>query len=231
MTDFNKKLFILSVCVGVSGLFWINFSIWRANIADADALRIFPSNIAQGIGSFKKSLNYFTPYKAEYRLDMLTALGSAVQTNHPLPNPEEAINYALGEADKILASHPNDAAYYTSLLKIYNIFGEKGRDPGVLSIAESYGQKSLELSPNRQETIFYITKTFLLKGDTNFAVIYTLKAVDAAPSISSSHWYYGLALIADGQQEKGIIEIKNALELGYKPQNQNEAGFIKSLGL
>ncbi len=230
MTNF-KKFFVILVCVGALWLFWINLSIWRANIADADALRIFSKNTKQGIVPFKKSLNYFTPYRAEYQLDMITALGSAIQANLPLPNPEEAINYVLDEADKMIALHPNDAVYYNNLLKIYNIFGGNSRDPGILSIAESYGQKSLGLSPNRQETLFYMTKTSLLKGDTNSAVIYMLKAVNAEPSVSSSHWYYGLALIADGQQEKGEVEIKKAVELNYSPQNEKEKDFIKSLGL
>ncbi|MDP2638648.1 MAG: O-antigen ligase family protein [Candidatus Azambacteria bacterium] len=229
----NRKFtpFIVSVAIFVIFLVLTNYSIWRANISDADALRIFPKDTEQGMALFKKSLNYFTPYKAEYQLDMLTALGSAIQTNYLLPNPEETINFALNEADKIIIFHPNDAAYYTNLLKIYNIFGEKDRNPVILNIAESYGKKSLELSPKRQETLFYITKTFLLKGDTNFAVIYMLQAVAAAPSINSSHWYLGLAYIADNQKEKGQQEIKKAIELGYAPQNSKEKDFIKNLGL
>ncbi len=227
----SKKLFVILICIGVLGLLWVNLSVWRANIADADALRTFPRDTGQGIALFKKSLNYFTPYKSEYRLDLFTIVGSAIQTNYPLPNPEETINFVLAEADKMVVDHPKDASYYTNLLKIYNIFGENSRDPGILDMAEFYGQKSLELSPNRQETLFYITKTFLMKGDTNSAVIYMLKAVDAEPSNSSSHWYYGLALIADGQQKKGIAEIKKAFGLGYRPQNKGEENFIKQLGL
>ena len=226
-----SRLASLIVALGVSVLLYVNYGIWRANIADADALRTFPKDIEQGIVMFKKSLNYFTPYKSEYRFDLFTAIGSALQTNHALPNPEETIIFSLNEADKIIAAHPKDAIYYTNLVKLYDILGEKGRDQQILKIAQSYGEKSLELSPNRQETLFYLTKNFLLLGDTKSAVFYMVKAVNAEPSIGLSHWYLGLAYIADNQKEKGIAEIKNALELGYSPQNKSEENFIKSLGL
>lgn len=222
------SLVIISI---LASLLYLNYSIWRANIADADALRIFPRNAKQGISLFKKSLNYFTPYKSEYRLDLFTAVGSAIQVNYLLPNPEETINFVLAEGDKIISDHPNDAAYYTNFVKLYDILGENSRDPQILKIAQSYGEKSLELSPNRQETLFYLTKNALLENDAKSAVAFTTKAVEVDPSINSSHWYFGLALIADGRQEKGITEIKKAFELGYKPQNQLEKDFIKNLGL
>ncbi len=234
-TNVNQKfikIFVSFVCLFVLlVLLSVNYSIWRANAADADALRTFPKNTEQGIALFKKSLNYFTPYKAEYRLDLFTVVGSVIQTNHSLPNPEETINFVLAEADKIIVDHPKDATYYTNLVKLYDILGEKGRDPQILKIAQSYGEKSLALSPNRQETLFYLTKNSLLEGDTKSAVSYMIQAVNAEPSINMSHWYLGLAYVADNQKEKGMAEIKKALGLGYNPQNKAEEDFIKSLGL
>ena len=227
-----RRKFASFVCLFVLFvLLYVNYGIWRANVADADALRTFPRNTEQGVALFKKSLNYFTPYKSEYRLDLFTAVGSAIQTNYPLPDPEETISFALNEADKIIIDHPKDAAYYTNLVKLYDILGEKGRDPQILKIAQSYGDTSLALSPNRQETLFYLTKNSLLIGDAKSAVSYMIQAVNAELSIGLSHWYLGLAYIADNQIDKGDIEIKKALELGYKPQNQKEIDFVKSLGL
>ncbi len=222
------SLVIISILVS---LLYFNYSIWRANVADADALRTFPRDAERGIALFKKSLNYFTPYKSEYQLDLFTVAGSAVQANYPLPTPEETINFVLAESDKMIAAHPKDAAYYTNLVKLYDIFGEKGSDPEIFKIAGSYGEKSLELSPKRQETLFYLIKNYILLGDTKSGVSYAAQAVSAEPSIGLSRWYLGLAYVADNQKDKGIMAIKNALELGYNPQNKAEENFIKNLGL
>ena len=226
-----KAVFGVLGLILVAGLLYINYGIWQANIADADALRLFSSNPAQGIELFKKSLSYTTPYKSEYRFDLFASVAGAISKNLPVPNLEQNINVILEESEKAISAHPNNAAYYTDLLKLYNILAEKGRDPHIISWAEMYGKKSLELSPNRQETLYYLARTALLKGDTELAVSLTKHAVDVEPSINVSHWYFGLALIANNRGSEGIVEIKKALALGYKPQNAAEEAFIKHIGL
>ena len=212
-------------------LLYINYSIWRANVADADALRIFSKSPAQSIVLFKKSLTYFSPYKPEYQFDLIASVSGAVEKGIPLPNLEDMINFSLSEADKAVAAHPKDAAKYTDMARIYNILGTKGRDPEILAQAESFGKKSLELSPNRQETFYYLARTALLKNDAKLAIKWTNQAVEADPTIGQSHWYFGLTYIADGQKAAGVAEIKKAMELGYSPQNKNETDFIRNLGL
>src|SRR3989338_3420232 len=128
----------------------------------------------------------------------------------------------IQEADKAIIDHPNDAAKYTDMARVYNILGTKGRDPEILAQAEVFGKKSLELSPQRQETLYYLARTALLKNDAKTAVILAKQAVSADPDIRQSHWYLGLAYIANNQRQEGIAEIKKALEMGYKPQNQPE---------
>ncbi|MDO8574871.1 MAG: O-antigen ligase family protein [bacterium] len=228
---FLKNIFVLFVCIGLFVLLYVNYGIWRANIADADALRIFPREPAQGIISFKKSLSYSTPYKSEYQFDLIASVAGAVEKGMPLPNLEDMVNFSLGEADKAVAAHPKDAAKYTDMIRIYNILGTRGRDPEILAQAEAFGNKSLELSPQRQETLYYLARTALLKNDAKAAIIWAKQAVSADPDIKQSHWYLGLAYIANSQRQEGIAEIKKAIEMGYKPQNQAEANFIKSLGL
>lgn len=232
----NKKnisiLFVSLVIISILvSLFYFNYSIWRANIADAGALRTFSKDVERGIALFKKSLNYPTPYKAEYQFDLIASVAGALQKNVQLPNPEETINFALEAADEALVAHPKNAAYYTDMARIYMILGEKGKDPAILAQAEVYGRKSLELSPSRQETLFYLARIALLENNTGLAIEWAKQAVNAESFIGSSHWYLGLAYIAGSQKEKGIAEIKNALELGYRLQNRGEEEFIKSLGL
>ena len=226
-----KKIFGAFGLILVFGLLYINYGIWRANLADADALRIFPRDPAQGIVLFKKSLTYFSPYKSEYQFDLIASAAGAIEKGIPLPNLEDTINFFLSEADKAVAAHPKDAAKYTDMVRIYNILGTRGRDPEILAQAEMFGNKSLELSPQRQETLYYLARTALLKNDALSAVNLAKQAVSADPDIRQSHWYLGLAYIANNQRQEGIAEIKKALEMGYKPQNQPETDFIKSLGL
>ena len=228
---FYSQLASLAILFVLLALLYVNYGIWRANIADADALRIFSRNPAQGIVLFKKSLNYFSPYKPEYQFDLIASVAGAVEKGIPLPNLEDTINFSLGEAGKAVAAHPKDAAKYTDMARIYNILGARGRDPEILVQAEAFGKKSLELSPQRQETLYYLARTALLKNDAPSAVMLTKQALLADPDVKQSHWYLGLAYIANNQRQEGIAEIKKALELGYKSQNQAEADFIKSLGL
>lgn len=226
-----SKIFVSFACLLVLFvLLYVNYGIWRANIADADALRIFSRDPVQGIVLFKKSLSYKTPYKSEYQFDLIASIAGAVEKGLPLSNLEDTINFMLQESDKAVAAHPNDAAKYTDMVRIYNILGTKGRDPEILAQAEVFGKKSLELSPQRQETLYYLARTALLKNDAPSAVNFAKQAVLADPVIKQSHWYLGLAYIANSQIQEGITEIKKAIEMGYKPQNQSETNFIKSLG-
>jgi len=229
----NRKFtpFIVSVAFFVVFLMYVNYGIWRANLADADAIRYFGRDSSVGIVLFNKSLNYSTPYKSEYQFDLIASVGGAIEKGVPINNLEDTVNFALNEADKAVLAHPNNAGSYTDMLRIYNILGTKGRDPEILSQAEIFGKKSLELSPNRQETLFYLARTALLKNNSKLAVQLTKQAVDIDLTINVSHWYLGLSYIADGQTNEGVAEIKKALELGHKPQNAAEEIFIKNIGL
>lgn len=220
-------LFVLAVIA----LLYLNYGIWRANVADADALRIFSKDTTAGIALFSKSLSYKSPYKSEYRFDLIASVAGAVEKGLPMKNLENIINTILEEADNAIVAHPDDASKYTDMARIYNIFGTLGRDSEILAQAELFGRKSLELSPNRQETLFYLARTALLESRPNIALEWAKQALSADPTICVSHWYMGLALVANGQTEEGALEIKKALDLGYRPRNDAEKIFIKNLGL
>ena len=226
-----RNIFVTFVLIFIFVLEYWNYGMWRANLADADALRYFSRDPSVGVALFKKSLNYWSPYQSEYQFDLIASVGGAVEKGIPLDNLEDTVNFALNEADKAVAAHPNNAGGYTDMLRVYNILGTRGRDPGILNQAEIFGKKSLALSPNRQETFFYLARTALLKNNPKLAVQLTKQAVDIDPVISVSHWYLGLSYIANNQINEGKKEVKKALESGYQPQNKAEEEFIKNLGL
>ncbi len=226
-----KKIAIFTIIIIAAYLILLNYSIWRANIADADALRVFSQNPESGVALFEKSLSYKSPYKSEYQFDLIASVAGAVEKGVGIGDLENVINFALDEAEKAVSTHSKNASGYTDMVRIYNVFGTLGRDPGILARARQFGEKSLELSPNRQETLFYLARTALLQNRPDIAVEWAKQAVAADSTIGASHWYLGLSLVANNQSAAGIIEIKKALELGYQLQNQKEKDFIKNLGL
>lgn len=226
-----KKIAIFTTIIIVVYLIMLNYSIWRANVADADALRVFSQNPELGLVLFEKSLSYKSPYKSEYQFDLIASVAGAVEKGVRIDDLENVINLALDEAEKAVSTHPKIASGYTDMAKIYNVFGTIGRDPEILARARQFGEKSLELSPNRQETLFYLARTALLQNRPNIAIERAKQAVVADSTIGASHWYLGLSLVADNQSAAGVIEIKKALELGYQLQNQKEKDFVNSLGI
>jgi len=227
-----NRIFVSSICLFVLlVLLYVNYGIWRANLADADAIRYFGRDSSVGIALFNKSLNYSTPYKSEYQFDLIASVAGAVEKKITINNLENVVNLALDEAEKAVLTHPKNASSYTDMARIYNIFGTIGRDPEILSRAQQFGEKSLELSQNRQETLFYLARTALLQNRSNIAVERAKQAVMTDPTIGMSHWYLGLAYIANNQTNEGAAEIKKALDLGYRPKNDAEKNVIKNLGL
>jgi len=227
----NSYISIAIVAIIVFILLWGNYSIWRANLYDAEAIRIFQQKPREGLTLFQKSLSYNTPYKAEYRFDLAGSVMTAVQRNASIPDLENTLNFALEEIDQAIAAHPENAAYYSDAAKLYNILGDKGADPAVLDQAESFAKKSLELSPDRQETLFYLAQTALIRKDVESAIRWTRRAIDAYPEWRKGYWFLGRIYFIAGQYEKSAAEIKKALDMGYNPQNKGEEEFIKNLGL
>jgi len=226
-----KNLLVAFVLICILGLLYVNYSIWRANLYDAEAIRIFQQKPREGLTLFQKSLSYNTPYKAEYRFDLAGSVMTAVQRNASIPDLENTLNFALEEIDQAIAAHPENAAYYSDAAKLYNILGDKGADPAVLDQAESFAKKSLELSPDRQETLFYLAQTALIRKDVESAIRWTRRAIDAYPEWRKGYWFLGRIYFIAGQYEKSAAEIKKAIDMGYNPQNKGEEEFIKNLGL
>jgi len=113
-----KKIAIFTTIIIVVYLIMLNYSIWRANVADADALRVFSQNPELGLVLFEKSLSYKSPYKSEYQFDLIASVAGAVEKGVRIDDLENVINLALDEAEKAVSTHPKIASGYTDMAKI-----------------------------------------------------------------------------------------------------------------
>lgn len=98
--------------------------------------------------------------------------------------------------------------------QMYMILGET-IDPKYFADAERLLLRAQAISPKKQEFLFFLGRLYLLKKDFSRAIAMQNLAVAADPSISISHWFFGLTYIASGDAEAGLREIELAITLGY----------------
>jgi tetratricopeptide (TPR) repeat protein len=82
--------------------------------------------------------------------------------------------------------------------------------------AVRYGKRALELSPRRQEAIFYLGRTYVLREEPARAIELNRGMVTDVPGFAVGHWFLGLSLIAAGEMEEGKREILQSKEMGYR---------------
>lgn len=108
--------------------------------------------------------------------------------------------------------------------QIYMILGETV-DQKYYVDAERLLLRAKEISPQKQEFLFFLGRLYLLKKDFPRAIEMQKIAIAADPSISISHWFFGLTNIASGDSVAGLKEIESAISLGF-PLTLNQRLYI-----
>ncbi len=116
--------------------------------------------------------------------------------------------------DKESETHPTNPLFAVWSGQMYMVLGEKLNEK-YYADAERALLVAYHLSPRKQEFLFFLGRLYLLKKDFSTALAYQKQAVAAAPNISTSHWFLGLTYIASGDKQNGLLEIEQALKLGY----------------
>ena len=97
------------------------------------------------------------------------------------------------------------------------------QDINYLDKAESLYFNILPTNPNRQTLLFGLIKVELAKGNWSLAKEYAAKAVNLNTDIGEARWFNGLANFKAGDINLGYVESKKAIELGWKPSQQDIA--------
>ncbi len=188
----------------------------------------FLQDPAAGISRYEDAFRRFSPYHAGEKLNCAYLAVNSVITNRAASRSFDAGELVLRLSREALAAHPNDAQYYVLLNDMYNgltMYADKGFG----AQAEAFGRRALELSPNRQEAMFTLARTYVIAGEPRKAVELNRRMVEADPDFGLGHWFLGLSLMADNQRDNARREIQRALEAGYRFQSPQEMEAVKSL--
>jgi tetratricopeptide (TPR) repeat protein len=135
-----------------------------------------------------------------------------------LPAGEKDLVHAAGRAVCAMAEHKPAAAqqYFTELLahypeapNVHYLYGSfllaSDADAGLREF-----QKELELNPKHSEALVTTALEFEKRGDSERAIPYAQRAVEADPQFFAAHGVLGRLLANSGEVEKGIAELEIA---------------------
>jgi len=206
------------------------FAVWKVNVQPLQASSAFLQAMVtaadqspqRALPQFAIALLLPTPYTWQPRTELVKATtrmllnGSVKAEDVP-----SLVNWSANELENELRIHPREAYTYFLLGRLYS--EAVLYDPAYLSRAKEALDKSLELSPNRQQTLFGVAKLAINQGDFERAKQIYAQTVALEPRVGEAHWYYAVLLNDTGEREKAQEQFAEAVKFGYPPRNLDEA--------
>lgn len=211
----------LTVCV----------QVLRANRANYNGMNYLaqigrdPSFAATGINYFQDALVINQPYQNEVRESYISTL-KQLATQVESSDLVKVLKNAVTEMQKAIEGDPENFYYYYSLADAKNVFYRF--DKTLIDGAAEDIKKSDELSPNRQQNYYVMSKTSLLLGDMPGAVEAMKKAMEFYPAAAEPHFYYALLLMDVKNYDEGVKQLFEAGKLGRYPKNEGEVRAINT---
>jgi len=215
---------LVSLVVAIIAGWFVNISPLLASVKLRSTIPLLDIKQKADIGGYKEAMEYFNPYKKEWRTDLAKNVISSLRRESNIYNDEE-VRFALEECEKYAKEHPNDA-YSHLLLGIF--YGELGpKDKKYFDLAKAELDKALELSPRRQHIYFAYGRLYCLMKDREKLVNAFEEAINIEPSAALSYWEAGKQLyILDSQDPLAKEWLIRATELGCIPDDYGEFLFL-----
>lgn len=118
--------------------------------------------------------------------------------------------------DVLLAAaqqHPDIYQHHFWLSEIYAFMGEY-IDPTYVDRAIEELYIAGKLSPGQQRVPLTLSKNYLLEGRVKEAITILEDLVEQDSILTEPRWFLGLALIEDGQEDRGLQELEASLPFG-----------------
>ena len=169
---------------------------------------------------WQMALQTDNPYSSGPRIDFATMLEQGYQAGIIFEPIAENHKLGIAEMKKVIAREPENYFPHHYLSEYYNVFADF--DARYLDEAEKEAQKAWELSPNRQQILYSMSKTALLRGQKEKGFALFKQAVELNPLAGDPHFFYGMLALSVGNKELGLAEIERAEQLGRLPRNMKE---------
>ncbi len=226
---------VLGSCLALAAVpvYAVNIQSLMASYHQYEGFQKFLSqDIFFGLRSFENAGNIWSPYSWNFKRDYAIAVAGQY-FNYPGTVSDEDVLKAVQAMEKVRDQHPEDAFNHYALVNLYNEVA-KINPKEFTQKAEDEARIALEISPNRQETYFYLAKTKTIEGDYAGALSILKRVLDYSPGVPDAHFYYGIMAYATGDKTAGYNEIKAAIAMGrewstfYEPRVV--AGFFADSG-
>lgn len=205
-------------------------AVWKVNVQPLQASSAFlQAMVAASDYSPQRALPEFfvalalpTPYTWQPRTE-LAKLVTRMLINGSVKTEDVSslVAWTANELRQELAAHPREAYSYFLLGRLYS--ETVPYDPTYLSRAKEALDTSLELSPNRQQTLFGVARLAIIEKDFEGAKEIYARTVELEPRVAEAHWYYAVLLHDTGEVERSKKEFEYAAANGYGARNLDEA--------
>lgn len=226
ISQFNKKIQIIVLVflllLSLVPVYFINYRAIKASYYHYWGINYYLNGVKdKSYEYWKVAINTPNPYLNGSRVDFATTIQEGYQGGIILEPIQEVYKEGIVEMKKAIASEPENYFFYTFLSEYLNIFSDF--DISYLNEAEKLEDMAWQWSPRRQQILYAMAKTALLKGDDKKGYALFQRAVDLNPAAGDPHFFLGLIALARKNTELGLAEIKLAEKLGRRPKNIKEA--------
>ena len=229
MTNTLKYLtLIILLAVACSLIYFIHFQTLLASYYHFWGINFYLNGLKDnGYEFFQRALRIKNPYLYGTRHDFATMIQQGHQVGINFEPIAETHKEGIEQIEKIIAEQPENYFFYNYLAEYYNVFYKF--DPSYLDKAEKLSAKAWEISPNRQQILYTMAKTALLKNDEDKGYKFFEQAIALNPAAGDPRFYYGLLALQRGDVKVGLREIEFALAKGRTPKNMQEAILLGNL--
>jgi O-antigen ligase len=174
----------------------------------------FAADPATGVSLFEQAFSHYSPYAAKEKIACAYLLVNSVINKVQVSQSFEAGPLILRLTREALAAHPQDAVIYMKLNDLYNGLALH-MNPDFAKNAEVFGRTALELSPNRQEAMILLGRTYIIRNEAGLTVDLNRRMLQSH-DFPLGHWLLGLSLLQNNQREEARMEIRQAISRGYQ---------------
>jgi tetratricopeptide (TPR) repeat protein len=210
----RPALKMLAVLVLLAAGLYLQVEIAIANHGYFQAQTAFAQDPALGVALYADAFDHFSPYDAREKLNCAYLIVQSVINKRPASQSFDAGMLVMRLTAEALAAHPHDAAFYMILNDLYNGLALYV-NPEFASQAEAFGKKALELSPTRQEAMYHLGRSYVIRNESGRAVELNRRMLQDA-DFPLGHWFLGLSLLQNNQRDEAMKEIRKAIEMGYQ---------------